>query len=199
MGFSRLLVKYRRVGYMRMSNNDADADGDDSGVSDADDDITSHEVEAKFSINLLNYELRAGLIEEKDISMARFNRQERVTKSEIADMFRIKFIESKKKLLLMQAKTLIPFMENSAGHHDNLETFCDFFEKSIEGIAPNLFSSDGELHGFWLDPFFYILVRIWNNILTENDDFREIITKQLQWSNYDTLEEASSIHKVFNI
>ena len=72
-------------------------DADDSVEEGADDDITSHEVEAKFSINLLNYELRAGLIEEKDISMARFNRQERATKSDIADMFRIKFIESKKK------------------------------------------------------------------------------------------------------
>ena len=128
MGFSRLLVKYRRIGY---GNNDNDYDS-----YDRDNNITSHEVEAKFSINLQGYELKAGLIEENEVPMTRFSNLAREAKHEIADMFRIKFIESKKKLLLMQRSTIMSFMENSAGHHDNIGTLCSFFEKSVAGIAP---------------------------------------------------------------
>lgn len=76
----------------------------------------------------------------------------------------------------MQRSTIMAFMNSSTGHHDNIDTFCSFFEKSISGIAPTLFTSVGEMHGFWLDPFFYILVRVWNNMITQNTDIRYITT-----------------------
>ena len=186
MGFSRLLIKYRRVAFR--AHHD---EYENNGL------INSHQVEAKFSINLLNYELRAGLIDEKDISFDYIGPV--VKKSDIADMFRCKYIESKKKILLLQKSTLMSFMNNSAGHHDCFETFCNFFEKSIEEISVNLFQRNGQIHHFWKDPFYYILLRIWNNMLTESDDTRQIITNKLEWNDYETLEEATSMQKVMTI
>jgi len=87
-------------------------------------------------------------------------------------------------------------MENSAGHHDCFETFQSFFLKSINNIAPTLFQHNNQTHGFWLDPFYYILVRIWNNMLTESNEIRFIITKELEWNNEVTcLSETTEIQR----
>ena len=95
--------------------------------------------------------------------------------------------------------TIMGFMHDSAGHHDCFETFTDFFTKSIIGIAPNLFRDAGNLHGFWLDPFYYILIRVWNNVLTESDQTREVITSDLIWKDFNHVEEANDVQKVMII
>jgi hypothetical protein len=92
------------------------------------------------------------------------------------------------------------FMENSAGHHDCFETFSDYFLHSINNIAPNLFSSPDEMHGFWLDPFYYVLIRIWNNMLTESDEIRTVITQGLIWNpDIKKIEDCSEIQKAMAI
>ena len=90
-------------------------------------------------------------------------------------------------------------MKNSSGHYDCFKTFSDFFVNSIKEIAPNLFYSSGQLHGFWLDPFYYTLVRLWNNMLTESEAMRILITKELQWKDFETLEDMTSMQKVMTI
>lgn len=155
----------------------------------------SHDVEAKFGINLLNYELRNNLIEEENMVPDEFLSDKRnPSKYEIADFFRIRYIESKKKTLLLEKNTILSFMENSAGHHDCFETFDEFFLKSINNIAPELFRTNNQMHGFWLDPFFYVLVRIWNNMLTESDETRLHITKKLVWST--NIKKVSDMEKI---
>lgn len=188
LGFSRLLVKYRRVSHQKPESGNQ---GSSDGI------ITSHQVEAKFSINLLNYEMRAGLIDNFVINIDGISPI--ATKAEIADAFRVKYIESKKNTLLLHKKTVMSFMENSAGHHDCFKTFQDFFKKSIIGISPNLFRSNGQIHGFWKDPFFYILLRIWNNMLTESTEIRKIITNSLIWEDFTTLEKATDMQRVMCI
>jgi len=122
------------------------------------------------------------------------------TKYEIADFFRIRYIESKKKTLLLQKKTIMSFMENSSGHHDCFQTFQGFFLKSINSIAPTLFNNNNEMHGFWLDPFFYVLIRIWNNMLTESDEIRIIITNKLEWGqDFKTISDVEPIQKTMCI
>lgn len=90
-------------------------------------------------------------------------------------------------------------MRNSSGHFDSFKTFSDFFVNSIKEIAPNLFYSNGQLHGFWLDPFYYALVRLWNNMLTVSDQMRIMVTKEIEWKDFETLEEMSSMQKVITI
>lgn len=165
-----LLSKYRRVSYPDTLKKKCDEDG-----------FCSSDVEAKFGINLLNYELRQDLVEETTVPDTFLPTNP--TQYEIADFFRIRYIESKKKTLLLQNNTIMSFMENSAGHYDCFETFQDFFLKSINNIAPNLFSNNNQMHFFWLDPFYYVLIRIWNNMLTESNEIRFIITKELIANN----------------
>jgi hypothetical protein len=184
-----LLEKYRRLGYLAQNQEQE---------SRLENQITSHDVERKYSINLYNYELSTGLIQDSDVDLAKYF-DEPLSKADVADMFRIRYIESKKKLLLLQKKTIIQFMKNSAGHYDCFETFCDFFEASVIQMAPDLFNSNGQLHKFWLDPFYYTLLRIWNNMLTGSDDVRSLISDQFVWKDYETLEEANSMQKVFTI
>ena len=101
----------------------------------------------------MNFEVRAGIVEE-DTTVSISCLGEKARKSEIADMFRIKYIEAKKEVLLLKNNIIIGFMNNSEGHHDTSETFQEFIEKSLSGIARNLFPNLGAVNGFFLDPFF---------------------------------------------
>jgi len=79
-----LLAKYRRVSYLDTLKKKIDEEG-----------FNSHDVEAKFGINLLNYELRQNIVEETTVPDSFLNSNP--TRYEIADFFRIRYIESKKK------------------------------------------------------------------------------------------------------
>lgn len=101
-------------------------------------------------------------------------------KAQVADMFRIKYIENKRKMLMMESDMIAQFMANSEGHHDISDTFQEFIESSIKGIAPYLFNGVGNINNFFTDPFYYVLMRNWNNLLSDNDDVRDTITHKLE-------------------
>ena len=88
------------------------------------------------------------------------------------------------------------FMNNSSGHHDCFETFHKFFIESIKNIKPKLFRSTNEVHPFWQDPFIYILLQVWNNMLAESTEFRQNITNTLELNtNARTVDECTDIQK----
>ena len=170
LGEARLIEKYRRIAYEK-----------DSGP-EMKQLVTSNDVNKKYSINLYNFEYRNNLIdlenEEVDISILGDGK----IKAQVADMFRIKYIESKRNVLMLRSEIIHQFMNNSEGHHDISETFQNFIESQIKGIAPQLFNGFGNANGFFIDPFYYVLLRNFNNLLCDNEDVRETITHKLEES-----------------
>jgi len=82
-------------------------------------------------------------------------------------------------------------MNNSEGHHDMSETFQEFIESSLKGIGSGgkgTFNAVGSFNGFFEHPFYYCLVRVWNNLLCDNKDVRLTVSKMLA----DNYEEDNS-------
>lgn len=180
LGFNRLLEKYRRISY----------DLKPKPVENLELEDLKNNIDTKFSINLMSFEVRAGIsLEDTTIPIETLG--EKARKSDVASMFRIKYIEAKKNLLLMKNNIVIGFMNTSEGHHDTSETFQEFIEKSLSGVARNLFPSLGSMNGFFLDPFYYILLRIWNNLLCESDEVKNTITEKMVCKDWSSIEEAT--------
>jgi len=84
---STYISKYRRIAYEKVSLEDPL-------------EITSNDVDTKYSINLRNFEDRNGLTDEGDKPVEIEIIGEGKEKVKVADMFRIKYIEMKKEMLL---------------------------------------------------------------------------------------------------
>jgi len=183
LGMDKTLTKYRRFSYKNCKSrkfNDAA--------------FCSNDIETKFSINLLNYESYQES-DNNEIVPDEFL-SDTASTYELADFFRIRYIESKKQTLMLKNKRIMTFMNNSSGHHDCFETFHGFFIETIKNIKPRLFRSTNEVHPFWQDPFMYILLQVWNNMLTESTEFRQNITKTLELNtNARTVDECTDIQK----
>jgi hypothetical protein len=131
----RFIEKYRRISYIQEGENMVQL-------------ITSKTVNTKYSINLLKFEERQGILQDGgDVPYS--NLGELPSRYQIADMFRIKYIENKRNMLSLSTPIFEGFMNNSEGHNDCSETFQVFIDKSIKGIAPRLFHSTGCCNGFF--------------------------------------------------
>jgi hypothetical protein len=188
LGCMKLLEKYRRVSYDLKPKDYSEMSLDEIKVR----------IDTKFSINLMDFEVRAGMIQE-DAVISIDILGDKARKSDVASMFRIKYIEAKKNVLLMKNPIIIGFMNTTEGHHDTSETFQEFIEKSLTGIARNLFPSLGAFNGFFLDPFYYILLRIWNNLLCESDEVRNTITDKMVWKEWSSIQEATDAEIMMQI
>jgi hypothetical protein len=91
-------------------------------------------------------------------------------------------------------------MNNSEGHNDVSEVFQKFVEKSITQIAPQLFKTVGSLNRFFLEPFYYNMIRIWNNLLCDSQDVRDKITHKMRHrDHYSSIHEASDAQIMMQI
>ena len=91
-------------------------------------------------------------------------------------------------------------MNNSEGHNDVSEVFQKFVEKSITQIAPQLFKTVGSLNRFFLEPFYYNMIRIWNNLLCDSQDVRDKITHKMRHrDHYSSINEASDAQIMMQI
>lgn len=166
----KLIGKYRRIAYEKESLEDSMI-------------ITSDDIDTKYAINLKNFEERNNLTDEGDeeVDIEKVLGEGK-NKAKVLDMFRIKYIESKKKLLSLDSNIIQQFMNNSEGHHDMSDTFQEFIESCLKGIPKkgcSVFSSISCFNGFFEHPFYYNLVRIWNNLLCENRDVRDTISQKM--------------------
>jgi len=124
LGELRLIEKYKRIAF------EADSGPQMKQL------VTSNDINKKYSINLANFEYRSGLLEEDGEEVDIEILGDGKIKAQVADMFRIKYIEAKRELLMLRSPIIHQFMNNSEGHHDISETFQNFIESQVQGIAP---------------------------------------------------------------
>lgn len=121
-GYESILKKYRRVSY------------DDPMLRKTrqllPQEITSETMSKNYSINLINYKSRTKVFVDTDVPYTIIGRVSNIF--DVIDMWRIKYIECKRKFLSGKSQpSLRHFLSSYLSYNDNQILFYSWFEKSL--------------------------------------------------------------------
>lgn len=122
----------------------------------------SHKVSKLYSINLIKFRSKYSNFNGNLIPYTNIGSKCKI--NDLIDMFRIKYIESKRNFLSFKNSRIKHFMTGNFGYNNNLQVFINFFESSFLNMNYGISFSYGEINNFFKTPFYNNLILLYNNL-----------------------------------